>query len=806
MTLSVERGRSDASKEVQVHVSRRPVKNAARLAAILDSLPDALLLVDRNGVVVNANAMALDSFESPGSALVGTPLLEVLPGFDRSRIPGAVRRSDDLPTTRTKPERLVARRTDSMAFPVEITTSYLPGDYGDDLLMLVCRNLTDAVDAEVELRRQQRQTELILRAASEGICGIDTHGRVVLVNPAAARILRYRASDLGGQDLHTLIQHTRGDGTPYPADEVPIIDTLRTGRKHRRRDEVLWRRDGTPVAVEMSTAPVLEGESLVGAVMTFTDHSAMHAVARRHDELVTILEKELRKPLRTGYRELSQLTNGDYGHMHPEANLVLRRVVADTARLVRLVDDVLDYERLTNGKIKLNPKPADIEQLVHYAVNSTAELASASGVGFAVHASSAEVTVDEERITQALGHLLTDVILASTPGTTIVVAAARRGGVGRVEVRGPVGSASSLHLPIARGIIESHGGNLQAHDVPGRGNTYVVELPLTPGDQMPALPAAQPAGRVNGKSKSGAHARPLVSQAGAIPQQMRVVDTSASSLSEVHPYGGMQAQRTMTPSLPGPAEQVGESADPADDHQHHPPRRLLVWSEPDAGTASALEARGYRSVVVRSNDEVDRYAPAQPAALFVDPLTGPITRTALLSLRRAAGAAGIPVVVTAGLGEAANGAGYGADPAVLLRALAPVESNAHAPWVLLVESNADIATAFAASLERRNMQVLHATSESEAVSRAASAVPDLVVMDLMLVRRRRVGIFDWLRNHGRLHSTPIVVYTPLDLDPEELHRLRRGETVLYLAERAGGEDVQQRLVDILGKIDQPRAS
>src|SRR3712207_6932066 len=49
-------------------------------------------------------------------------------------------------------------------------------------------------------------------------------------------------------------------------------------------------------------------------------------------------------------------------------------------------------------------------------------------------------------------------------------------------------------------------------------------------------------------------------------------------------------------------------------------------------------------------------------------------------------------------------------------------------------------------------------SESEAVSRAASAVPDLVVMDLTLVRRRRVGIFDWLRNHGRLHTTPIVVY------------------------------------------------
>jgi PAS domain S-box-containing protein len=801
---------------VHVHVSRRPVKNAARLAAILDSLPDALLLVDRNGVVVNANAMALESFETPGSALVGTPLLDMLPGFDRSRLPGAVRRPQDgPPEARTRPERFVARRTDGTAFPVEITSSYLPGDYGDDLLMLVCRNLTDAVDAELELRRQQRQTELILRAASEGICGIDTNGRIVLVNPAAARILRYRANDLGGQDLHALLQHSRVDGSAYPVDAVPIIDTLRTGRKHRRRDEVLWRRDGTPIVVEMSTAPVLEGESLVGAVMTFTDQSAMNAVSRRHDELVTILERELRKPLRGAFRELTQLANGDYGHMHPEAHLVLKRILGDSSRLVRLVDDVLDYERLANGKIQLTPGLADIEHLVQFAVNSTAELASASGVGFAVHASSAEVTVDDERITQALAHLLTDVILASTPGTTVMVAAARRGNVARVEVRGPRGSSSSLHLPIARGLVEKHGGTLQAHDVPGRGNTYVVELPVRAGDALPALPAAQsspapvgrqskqPPARVNGSHKSGSHARRLVAPGAPIPQQMRVVDTSHSSLSEVHPFGGMQPQRAVAQTVQGP-EVVGEHEDGTAEGIDAPPRRLLVWSEPDASTATALEAQGYRAVVVRSGDEVDRYAPARPAALFVDPLTGSITRTALQSLRRAASSAQIPVMVTAGLGEAARGAGYGADPAVLLKALAPPDSATHSPWVLLVESNADVATAFAASLERRNMQVLHATSESEAVSRAASAVPDLVVMDLTLVRRRRVGIFDWLRTHGRLHSTPIVVYTPLDLDPEELHRLRRGDTVLYLAERAGGEDVQQRLVDILGKIDKPR--
>jgi PAS domain S-box-containing protein len=795
---------------VHVHVSRRPVRNAERLAAILDALPDALLLVDHHGTVVNANVMALDSFESAGGPLVGSPLLELLPGFDRRRVPGASRRVNGhghsngttRTATRTKPERVMARRTDGTTFPVEITSSYLPGDDGDELLMLVCRNLTDAVDAEVELRRQQRQTELLLRAASEGICGVDTQGRIVMVNPAAAKILRYRASDLGGQDLHQLLHHTRSDGAPYRLEDVPLLDTVRTGRRHRRRNEVLWRRDGTPVAVEMSTAPVLEGEALIGAVMTFTDQSGAEEVSRRHGQVVTVLERELRKPVRAIHRELARLTNGEYGHMSAEAQGVLRRVVSDHARVIRLCDDVLDFERLSTGAIKLEQVTADIEHLVQFAVNSTAELASSAGVGFAVHASSAEVVVDTGRVTQALGHLLTDVVLASAPGTTVVVAAARRGGVARVEVRGPVGAADSLHLPIARGLIERHRGSLQAHDVPGRGNTYVVELPLTPGDQTPALPAGPSRGGMNGSPKRpGAHARSLATPPAPIPHQKRV-DTSASSLSEVPPAGVIprpngRALNASEPADRGPATPARRNTEPAS-------RRLLVWSEPDRHTAHALEARGYRSVVVRSHAEVDRYAPASPAALFVDPLTGPITRTALRSLRRAATGAGIPVVVTAGLGEAAGGGGYGADPAVLLKALAPAEPESQVPWVLLVESHADIAAAFAASLERRNMQVLHATSESEAVSRAASTVPDLVVMDLMLVRRRRVGVFDWLRHHGRLHSTPIVVYTPLGLDPDELHRLRRGETSLYLAERAGGEEVQQRLVDILGKIDKPR--
>ncbi|MCL6297429.1 PAS domain S-box protein, partial [Streptomyces kronopolitis] len=230
------------------------------------------------------------------------------------------------------------------------------------------------------------------------------------------------------------------------------------------------------------------------------------------------------------------------------------------------------------------------------------------------------------------------------------------------------------------------------------------------------------------------------------------------------------------------------------------PRRLLVWPAPDGATQQALSDRGYRPVIVNSREEVDAQIAAYPAALFVDPLTGPITRTALQSLRQAAGAAKVPVLVTAGLGMATREAAYGADPAVLLKALAPRDSEVHPPRVLLIEQNDDIAAALTASLERRGMQVGRASADADAVSLATQMRPNLVVMDLMQVRRRRAGIVDWLRANGLLDHTPLVVYTSADMDPAQLPRLSVGETVLFLAERSTSAEVQSRIVDLLAKI------
>ncbi|MER5559160.1 PAS domain-containing protein [Streptomyces sp. NPDC002506] len=1429
-------------------MSSRPSRGAARLAAILDALPDGLLLVNCNGTVVNANTVALGMLEAPGTALVGRGVLDLLPTFDSKLIPGSMRRPESEDEQgRTKPTRMIARRTDGTEFPVEVTSANLedgrdayasygsgggPGSYsGDELLMLVVRDLSGTVDTEAELARSQRQTEMILRAAAEGVVGTDTDGRVVLVNPAAAQILGYRASDLGGRELHPLVLHSREDGEPFPYEGSPLADTLKSGRKHRVRGQVIWTKSGAMVPVDLTTAPVRDGDLLVGAVMTFTDRrpyeeqAAKHAevleretkrydaLAARHQQLLSVLAGSLRGPIDELRQELSALAADDAGQLWPEANQVLHHLAAGYSRITTLVDNVLGYQRLDAGSEELKKAKVLVDSVVGAGVEGAVELIGPGRAQFAVHAPPIEAEVDAPRLATALAHLIADVAGVDATGkapvgaggymdSTVVVAAAVRGEVVRIEVRGPYSGGDPVHGPIVRGIVKAHGGVLQTVAVPGMsGSAYVLEVPLGAGAgtvEAPAapqpdealLPAQQdgggrrrgrrasmdaflespvseeksPTGRrrarvdtssgvgaVSGSAAgaavgtaagtaagtgggaSGADARsgsgsgsgdgeadggpdgdrariPAQQNAGGpepaeggiagsgpsgsgrrrgrpspaeqaaegsggpggpgapaalagsggsvgsvvtgaesaressgmgraargqtVPPQgvptettgrraRRALpapsgaDASATSApagnAAAHPAantaeptgrrarralgsapgggnagggaaggqegpvrtafalppaeadraphpvpptpGGVEAAGTASapprPSAqasptgavhngvepmgarPGGGEHVGAGqhvgaghtgaghmaaghtapgtmgagpmgagpmsagpmgadntaagastaagntaagtpgatpvaagstgtgapgagpmgvadpmggptgtepappgqpssgsagpdslaaggrtgahavgpgtvnpapdspanpgnpanpanpasgpargnpapSDPLADHtppkahpaeqpewaaravpapgapgpvpppqqqnqnppqaapkparqplpaetppggipaagdtqgrafsvralgqgvplsqtqaqmaqaqatggslgsgrrrklgtppegverpaepaaRPHPvlpsppsegqgrayaigapdegaegpepldgpggavevanrpqpqpvddelppepldnPRRLLVWPAPDVSTQQALSERGYRPVVVHSREEVDAQIAAFPAALFVDPLTGPITRTALQSLRQAAVAAEVPVLVTAGLGQATREAAYGADPAVLLKALAPRDSEQHPSRVLLIEEHEEIALALTATLERRGMQVARAATDSEAVTLAAQMRPNLVVMDLMQVRRRRAGIVDWLRANGQLNHTPLVVYTSAGINQAELPKLTSGETVLFLAERSTSGEVQGRIVDLLAKI------
>jgi PAS domain S-box-containing protein len=169
--------------------------------------------------------------------------------------------------------------------------------------------LADSVTTEIELRRAVRETEAAERLAGEideerqeksallasttdGIFGVDPHGRCTFINPAGASLLGLAMDECLGKHMHRLIHHTRPDGSPYPEEACPIFRAYREGRVVAVEDDVFWRKGGTAFPASYTSAPICRGTSVRGAVVTFRDISRQKqedAVQRFHSQASKVL-------------------------------------------------------------------------------------------------------------------------------------------------------------------------------------------------------------------------------------------------------------------------------------------------------------------------------------------------------------------------------------------------------------------------------------------------------------------------------------------------------------------------------------
>lgn len=158
----------------------------------------------------------------------------------------------------------------------------------------------------------ESDNQLILRAAGEGIYGVDGNGITTFVNPAAARMLGYTAEELVGHGMHATIHHSHADGTCYAAEQCPIYGAFREGAVHRRDDEVFWRRDGSSFPVEYTSTPVVDRGRIIGAVIVFRDISDRRdAEARLRTAMAELEQLKHRLELENDYlqQELKEETN-----------------------------------------------------------------------------------------------------------------------------------------------------------------------------------------------------------------------------------------------------------------------------------------------------------------------------------------------------------------------------------------------------------------------------------------------------------------------------------------------------------------
>ena len=135
------------------------------------------------------------------------------------------------------------------------------------------REIAERMQAETESRELQKQMELILNSAGEGIFGLDINGNVTFVNTAASLMTGWEREEMIGKPHHELVHHTGPDGTTHDPGECLITQACRDGLVHISAEDCFWTKEGDHFPVEYVSTPIVDEGRLCGAVVVFRDKS-----------------------------------------------------------------------------------------------------------------------------------------------------------------------------------------------------------------------------------------------------------------------------------------------------------------------------------------------------------------------------------------------------------------------------------------------------------------------------------------------------------------------------------------------------
>ena len=239
-----------------------------------------------------------------------------------------------------------------------------------------------------------------------------------------------------------------------------------------------------------------------GAVVAFRDITERHAVERMKHDFVSTVSHELRTPLTAIRGSLEMLADGDTGELPPEAQGAVEMAVRGSERLTRLVNDILDVERLGSGLVRRTPHAAGRRPAGLLDGRLAPAAGPERGVTLVVDAVSGRALCDADRLVQALTNLIGNAVKFTPPGGSVHVTAEPRGRdvlfAVRDEGRGIPAehldsvfdpfhqvdhsdarehSGTGLGLTITKSIVERHGGHIDVESEVGSGSTFRFSVP-----------------------------------------------------------------------------------------------------------------------------------------------------------------------------------------------------------------------------------------------------------------------------------------------------------------------------------------
>ncbi|MDB5059057.1 MAG: Two-component hybrid sensor and regulator [Chloroflexi bacterium] len=348
------------------------------------------------------------------------------------------------------------------------------------------------------------EQEAILRQITDGVVIADGAGRITFVNEAARSHFGFETLGVTIEDYASIHPPLQRDGRLWSPRELPLARASR-GETVIATDMRVRRLDGQEIAALVSATPlVAEDGTQFGAVMTIYDVSSQRALERQKDEFFANVSHDLRTPLAAIVASIGVVLANEPPEMPAPLHRMLENSEQAAERMTGLVDNLLELTRVQAGRIQLLRAPHDLRELAQQMADAISPLAQARGqrVELDLPAEPTLALVDTQRLEQVLLNLLSNAHMHGREGGIIRLSLARHAGevVLAVTDDGPGIAAadqeriferyyrseteatrhkhgSGLGLPIARALVDLHGGRLWLESTPGAGATFWISLP-----------------------------------------------------------------------------------------------------------------------------------------------------------------------------------------------------------------------------------------------------------------------------------------------------------------------------------------
>src|SRR5713226_748056 len=747
-----------------------------RYHLLFDSIPHPIWVYDlKTLAILDVNHSAVRNYGYSREEFLSLTIKDIRPPED---VPALLESAATAPPDTESNSVWKHRKKDGSLIDVEITSH--PLIYGSgDARLVVATDITTRKRAEEETKRQKELLQLILESVADGVVVADSNGKFLLFNASAEQVVGIGATDATPDQWSDRYGSYLPDAvTLYPPNELPLVRAMRG--ENVDAVEVFIRNAKVPDGRLLSiTGRPLRGEdgALRGGVVVFHDitlqKSAQEALVRAKeeaertskfkDQFLSTMSHELRTPLNAvlGFSDL--LADERYGLLNDRQRRYVTHIHTGGTHLLKLITDILDLSKIEAGRMEIVCEDVSIASAFAEVLSALQPLADKKSQCLTQEVEPRlYVRADATRFKQILMNLVGNAIKFTPETGRIELVARQVGSQVKLEVRdngsgiapeeqrrifeafyrlaqtGSTTEGTGLGLAITARLVELHGSKLEIKSKPGEGTCFYFSLPLL------AIAPDEPAQTTISTPRAGRTPRILV-----------VEDNAAT---------GQLIQSQLTSSG----------------------YETLRCDQPERATEMAAEH--------------------QPDAITLDLLMQPVHGLqVLLQLKNDPRTLNIPVIVVTIVDQPGVGTALGADeylvkPVDKATLLAAVErclksrgGAAPARAILVVEDDASTREMIEELLTARGYPVITAADGAQARARVAHALPELVILDLVLPKMSGLELLAEWRGNPRTADLPVFVLTSKDLTKEEEKYVRAHAESLFRKQHSWREPLIKQL-------------